>query len=185
MGDSVEQVCLLLSGVVKITQVGFRGGEVILRLSGVGDVVGIFGLWPDSKHNSSAQAVQPCTALVWESAIYFKLLEHYALLRRNTFRALEERLQEMEQRFREVSTEDVPSRLSSELVRLSTRFTGGVDGNREISLSHTDLAQLTGTTLPTVSRLLSRWQKLGIVTIGRDAVQIRDFAALTQLSQSE
>jgi hypothetical protein len=44
---------------------------------------------------------------------------------------------------------------------------------------------LTGTTLSTLSRLLRRWQKLGIVSIRREAVQVRDFAAFTQLTLSE
>ena len=184
-GDPVEQVFLLLSGSAKVTQVGFKGSEVILRLNGVGDLVGIFGLWPDCKHNSSAQAVQPCTALVWDSSTFAKLLENFTLLRRNTVRALEERMQELEQRFREISTEDVPSRLSSELIRLSSRFGYGSDGNGEIRLSHTDLAQLTGTTLSTVSRLLSRWQKLGIVSVGREGIQVHNLTALMQFSQSE
>jgi CRP/FNR family transcriptional regulator, nitrogen oxide reductase regulator len=185
IGDPVEQVFLLLSGSTKITQVGFNGSEVILRLCGVGDLVGMLGLWPECKHTSSAQALLPCTALTWDSAAFAKLLERFPSLRRNTFRALEQHLQEMEQRFREISTEDVSSRLSNELIRLSSRFGYGVDGNDEVRLSHTDLAQLTGTTLSTVSRLLSRWQKLGIVSIGRTGVQIRDFAALEQFSQSE
>jgi len=94
-------------------------------------------------------------------------------------------LQEMEQRFREVSTEKVGSRLSSELLRLSNRLGRVTNGHLEISLSRAELAQMTGTTLFTVSRLLCRWQTQGIVSIRREAVLVRDFAALTQLSQAE
>lgn len=185
IGDPVDEVFLLLSGSVKVTQVGFKGTEVILRLSSVGDLVGILGLEPQCTHNSSAEALQSSTALVWDSTTFSGLLERFASLRRSTFRALEQRLHELEQRLREFSTEDVSSRLSSELIRLSSRFGYGVNGNGEIRLSHTDLAQLTGTTLSTVSRLLSRWQKLGIISIGRTGMQIRDLNALEQFSQSE
>ena len=184
-GDAVDPVFLVLSGSVKITQTGFSGGEVILRVCGVGDLVGMFGLWPDDKHNSSAQSAHAGTALVWDSATFAKLLDQFVRLRHNAFRVLEERLQEMEQRFRELSTDDVQTRLSCELIRLSKRFGCGVTENGEIHLSQTDLAQLTGTTMPTVSRLLGHWEKLGIVSVRREAVQIRNFAALTQLSQSE
>lgn len=185
IGDPVDEVILLLSGSVKITQVGFRGSEVILRLIGVGDLVGILGAWPQCTHNSSAEALQPSTALVWDATTFSRLLERFGSLRRSTFRALEKRLHELEQRLREFSTEDVSSRLSSELIRLSSRFGYGMNGNGELRLSHTDLAQLTGTTLSTVSRLLSRWQKLGIISIGPGGLQIRDFDALEQFSQSE
>jgi CRP/FNR family transcriptional regulator, nitrogen oxide reductase regulator len=182
-GDPVRQVVFLLSGFVKIIQVGSNGDEVILRVNGVGEMVCAFQLSVDCHHSSTAQAIQPSTAIVWDLATFERLLERFPAFRRNTIRALQERLQEMEQRFREVSTEKVGSRLSSELLRLSNRLGHTVDGGHlEISLSRSELAQLTGTTLFTVSRLLCRWQKLGIVSIGRKAVLIVDFAALTQLT---
>jgi len=185
-GDPVRQVVFLLSGFVKIIQVGSNGDEVILRVNGVGEILGAFRLSINHHHCSTAQAIQPSTAIVWDSATFERLLERFPAFRRNTFRALEERLLEMEQRFREVSTEKVGSRLSSELLRLSNRLGRTVNGGcLEISLSRSDLAQLTGTTLFTVSRLLCQWQKLGIVSIGREAVLVLDFDALTQLTLSE
>jgi len=185
-GDPVRQVVFLLSGFVKIIQVGSNGDEVILRINGVGEIVGAFRLSINHHHCSTAQAIQPSTAVVWDSATFERLLERFPAFRRNTFRSLEERLQEMEQRFREVSTEKVGSRLSSELLRLSNRLGRTVNGGcLEISLSRSELAQLTGTTLFTVSRLLCQWQKLGIVSIGREAVLVLDFDALTQLTLSE
>lgn len=107
------------------------------------------------------------------------------MFRHNTIRALEERLEEMNERFREVSTEDVGSRLSSELIRLSKRFGSAMNGHQEIRLSRQELAQLTGTTLATVSRHLCRWQSLGIVSIGREMVQVRDVTALAEVSERE
>jgi CRP-like cAMP-binding protein len=185
-GDPVRQVVFLLSGFVKIIQVGSNGDEVILRVNGVGEIVGAFRLSINHPHGSTAQAIQPSIAIVWDSATFERLLERFPAFRRNTFRALEERLQEMEQRFREVSTEKVGSRLSSELLRLSNRLGRTANGGcLEISLSRSELAQLTGTTLFTVSRLLCQWQKLGIVSIGREAVLVLDLDALTQLTLSE
>jgi len=103
------------------------------------------GLWPDNKHNSTAQIAQIGSALVWDSVTLSELLDAFPQFSHNTFRVLEERLQEIEQRFRELSSDDVPSRLSSELIRLSRRFGPGIKENGEIHLSQTDLAQLTGT----------------------------------------
>jgi len=71
------------------------------------------------------------------------------------------------------------------LIRLLKRFGSGVKDNGEIHLSQTDLAQLTGTTVPTVSRQLGRWEKLGIVSVRREALQIHDLAALARFSQGE
>jgi CRP/FNR family transcriptional regulator, nitrogen oxide reductase regulator len=183
-GDPVRHVLLLLSGCVKVTQIGINGGEVILRLNGPGDIVGAFGQCANCDHCSTAQTIQPSTALVWDVAHFESILEHFPAFRRYTVRALEQRLGEMEQRFREVSTEKVGSRLSSALLRLSNQ--AGQSGNRvEIALSRAELAQMTGTTLFTVSRLLCQWKLLGIVSPRREAVVVQDVAALRELAESE
>ena len=182
-GDPVRQVTMLISGFVKVTQMGVNGNEVILRLNGAGEIVGSYRVCVNCNHCATAQTVQPCVALVWDAVTFEKLQARIPTFRRNSVRALEERLQEMEQRFREVSTEKVGSRLSSELVRLSDRLRRSNEGILEITLSRAELAQLTGTTLFTVSRLLCQWQNQGIVRIRRESVFVQDFAALAQLSQ--
>jgi len=185
-GDPVRHVTLVVSGLVKVTQMGLNGNEVILRLNGPGEIVGSYRVCVNCNHCSTAQAVQPSVALVWDASVFEKLLARIPKFRRNTVRALEERLLEMEQRFREVSTEKVGSRLSSELVRLSDRLRrSSENGHLEITLSRAELAQLTGTTLFTVSRLLCQWQTQGIVRVRRESVLVQDFDALAQISQAE
>jgi CRP-like cAMP-binding protein len=184
-GNPVRDVVMMLSGCVKVTQTGLNGNEVILRLNGPGEIVGSFRLCVHCSHCSTAQTVQDSSALVWDATTFEKLLVKYPTFRRNTLRALEERLRDMEERFREVSTEKVGSRLSSELLRLSGRLGRASGGQMEITLSRAELAQLIGTTLFTVSRLLCQWQTQGIVTIRREAVMVRDVNALAQLSHVE
>lgn len=184
-GDPIRQILLLLSGCVKVTQFGQTGSEVILRLNGPGEIVGAMGLRAGGDHCSTGQALEACSCLSWEAASFEALSERYPTLRRNIVSILEQRLQEMDQRFREISTEKVAPRLSSQLVRLLNQVGKRVNGYVEISLSREELAQLTGTTLFTVSRLLCQWEVLGIVGARREAVQVRDLPALIALSQEE
>jgi CRP-like cAMP-binding protein len=175
-GDPVRQVTLVVSGFVKVTQMGVNGKEVTLRLSGAGEIVGSYRVATNLTHCATAQAVQPCLALVWDASTFEKLQARIPVFRRNTVRALEERLLEMEQRFREVATEKVGSRLSSELIRISDRLRRSAeDRDLEITLSRAELAQLTGTTLFTVSRLLSQWQTRGIVRGGAGKARVLTF----------
>ena len=69
-GEPVRQVVLLLSGFVKIKQLGLNGDEVILRVNGVGEIVGAFRLSVNYHHCSTAQAIQPSRAIVWSSATF-------------------------------------------------------------------------------------------------------------------
>jgi CRP-like cAMP-binding protein len=182
-GDSVRQVLLLISGCAKLLQVGANGNEIILRLSGPGELIGI----SESRiriHNSTARAQQPCTALTWDISTFEAIYERHTFLRRNMLNMLLRNLEDMHERFREISTERVAARLSSQIIRMMHQVGRQVNGETEISISREELAQLTGTTLFTVSRLLSDWDRQGIVAARREAVSIRNLPALVDLSET-
>lgn len=183
-GSPATQVALLLSGCMKVTQ-GDQGQEVILRLNGPGDMLGKMGAQTGARHLCATHAVQPSTALVWEMDAFEAAMVRVPLLRRNIASLLERHLNELEIRYREVSTEKVASRLSNLLVRLVKQVGRRIDGCVEIALSRRELAQLTGTTLFTVSRLLCQWEAQGIVSARREVVLVHDVPALTHLSHEE
>lgn len=184
-GDPVRQILLLTSGCVKITQLGQNGTEVILRLVGPREVLGAVGGGARVSHCSTARAVRSSSALAWDTAVFEGVLEHFPILRRNTARVLCQRLEELEERFREISTEKVAPRLSSEIARLLHQVGQRVNGAIEIKLSREELAQMTGTTLFTVSRLLSKWEQQGVVSTRREVVMVRNLQALVALSERE
>ncbi len=184
-GTPATQVALLLSGCLKAKQAGTNGSEVILRLNGPGDLLGTAGNRRDSRHWYTAYAVQASTILLWEMGNFESLVKRFPLLQRNIASSLERQLNEMDIRFREVSTEKVASRLSNLLVRLVKQVGKRVDGYFEVALSRRDLAQLTGTTLFTVSRLLCQWETQGIVSARREVVLVHNIAALMELSGEE
>ena len=183
-GDPVRRVVLLTSGSAKIVQLGQSGAEVILAVRGPGEVVGTVGLRPQDRHCSTAQALGSATALVWDAAVFETLSQRSGQLRRNITTILCQQLHELEERYREISTEKVSVRLSHQLIRLLNQL-GRVNGGGEIRLSREELAQLTGTTLFTVSRLLSEWNQRGIVSTRREAVSVNNFQALAELGEIE
>jgi CRP/FNR family transcriptional regulator, nitrogen oxide reductase regulator len=161
-GDPARHVFLLLSGCLKISQVGTA-----------------------SENNYEARALQPTVALLWDRREFQSHMERYPALRANIAIVLERQLDDLDIRFREVSTQKVGSRLSSELARLSRQMGKNVGGQVEIGLSRRELAQLTGTTLFTVSRLLSQWEAQGLLSARREAVLLRDLRGLLELSSEE
>lgn len=183
-GDSVKQILLLTAGFVKITQLGNSGAEVIIRLCGPGDVLGAVGLFSTVPHRTTAQAFRECRALVWEAPAFQAMVERYPVLHQNMVRILNEDLLELEVRFREVATERVGPRVARQLVRLLEQIGRPAgNGEMEVCLSREDLAQMTGTTLFTVSRLLSAWEARGMVRPRREAVAICDVQSLREVSE--
>jgi len=183
-GDPVRRVVLLTSGSAKMMQLGKSGAEVILGVRGRGEVVGTVGLRPQDRHCSGAQALVSSTALVWDATVFETLSQRSAQLGRNIMNILCQQLHELEERYREISTEKVSVRLSHQLIRLLNQL-GRVNGGHEIRLSREELAQLTGTTLFTVSRLLSEWNQRGIVSARREAVSVHNIQALAKLGEIE
>jgi CRP-like cAMP-binding protein len=184
-GSPAAQVALLLSGCIKMTQGRTPGQEVILRLNGPGDMLGKMGNQSRANHLYTTHAVQTSSALVWEADAFEAAMDRFPLLRRNVASLLERHLNELEIRYREVSTEKVSSRLSNLLIRLVKQVGRRIDPCVEIALSRRDLAQLTGTTLFTVSRLLCQWEARGIVSARREVVLVHDVQALMELSREE
>jgi CRP-like cAMP-binding protein len=182
-GEMIQRVLLLTEGSVKITLVDENGCAVILRLVGPGEILGTIGGARCGSNYSSAEAREETQAYVWSIASFEALSERFPTFRRNSMRILAKCLQDLEVRFREISTETVAFRLSREVSRLIPRVGRRVDqGDIEINLSREELAQMTATTLFTVSRLLSKWEQKGIVSLRRLAVVVRDPVALANIS---
>lgn len=176
-GQPVRSLIVLQSGSVKHTQLSSGGNEVLLWMSGIGDAV---NLEPESAsgHTCSARAIERCRALVWEYNRLQSLLSQYPQIRRNISLILAGRLHELEERFREMATEKVAKRLALTLLRLLKRVGKPGRGGMEISLTREELAQMTGTTLFTISRILSGWAEKGLVQPRRQGVVINQPAKL-------
>jgi CRP-like cAMP-binding protein len=177
-GDSVEQVILLTSGFVKITQLGANGSQVVLRFGAPGDILGAASLFSTGNHCGTAQAFRTCQGIVWSARTFKALVDSLPVLHQNMTRILGEELRELQERFREVATENVASRVARQLVRLTQKIGRRSGDEIEASLTREELAQMTGTTLFTVSRLFSIWEARGIVRPRREGVTICDVPAL-------
>ena len=173
-GQPARCLVLVRTGSVKITQISSSGNEVILWMYGRGSVLGVLSEPAGDCHPSSARAMEPTTALVWDCATLQNLMEVCPRIRQNLSQVLMTRLNELEERFREVATEKVPRRLALALLRLSKHVGKKVHEGVEVSLSREELAQMTGTTLFTISRILSQWAREEFVESRRESVLLLD-----------
>jgi CRP-like cAMP-binding protein len=182
-GEKIQRIVMLIEGSVKITQIDEFGNTVILRLVGPGEVVGDLCVERQSTHSAGAEARTNCKAFVWDIAAFESLSERIPTLQRNTMRILAKSLHDLESRFCEISTKRVAQRLALELARLLPQVGRKVGDVIEINLSREELAQLTATTLFTVSRQLSLWEQQGIVSLRRLGVVIRNPLSLMTISE--
>ncbi len=182
-GGAVERVMLLTSGSVKVSKLGRGGEEVILRLAVPGDVLGALGLFSSGTQYTTTQVFRTCRALVWEARAFEDLVKRFPVLQQNMLVILQGYLRELEERFREVATDRVGQRVALQLLRLLKTIGRATDAGVEVGLSREELAQMTGTTLFTVSRLLSAWEARGVVSPRREAVTICEIESLRAISE--
>jgi CRP/FNR family transcriptional regulator, nitrogen oxide reductase regulator len=184
-GQPVRSLIMLETGSVKLTQLSPAGSEVLLWMSGSGQPVNINAETTSCSHTCSARAMEQCQALVWEYQRLQTLLNQYPQIRKNISRILAGRLQELEERFREVATEKVAKRLALTLLRLLKSVGKPSKDGVQVSLTREELAQMTGTTLFTISRVLSKWAAEGFVQPLRQAVVVNDPERLESVTGEE
>jgi len=180
-GDDLRQVMLLTFGSAKMVRYGEDGSAVILRLCGPGELIGTLGKSLHGKYHCTSQAITSCSALTWDSEAFERLSTQFPQLRLNVAYVLYKLLQDMEDRFREISTQCVACRLSRQVLRLLDQVGIRSNGVVQIEITREELAQLIGTTLYTVSRLLSDWDRRGIVATRREGFSVVNEGSLKTL----
>jgi CRP-like cAMP-binding protein len=184
-GEPFRQLILVESGCVKLTRVSPSGSEVILELRGPHDAIDLPNGKAFCNHTCTARTIVKCKALTWDLATTQNLIETIPQISRNICSILSSQLNELQERYHEISAERVERRLACALIRLDRQFGSPSDGGSEILISRQELAQMTGTTLFTVSRLISKWGELGLVLPRREAVLMLDAKRLDRLSGLE
>lgn len=175
-GAVADYFYVLLSGRLRVTQVDQGGQQTIIRMVNPGDLCGIARALKRTDYPGTATAIADSVALQWPMASWDGLIERHPRLSVNTMQTIGQRLQEAHTRLRELSTEEVERRVAHAVLRLANQ--GGkkeAEGIRiDFPISKQDIAEMTGTTLHTVSRILSAWERAGLVQGGRRKLLIRE-----------
>lgn len=169
-GEEARIFYVLLEGRARLSQLTPEGHQVIIRYMGPGDSMGIIVALSNTTYPLSAEAVSDCVALAWNRDDVARLMERYPRLALNGLRMVAGRFVALQNRYRELATERVEQRVARALLRL-TRQTGKRTEEGvllDLPLSRQDLAEMTGTTLYTVSRICSRWEQNGLIATGRE-----------------
>ena len=183
--DPAYFVFIIVSGRVKVTQSSREGKEVILRINGAGEIVDELGLVPGSTHKFTALAIESCHLLAWERQIFQSFTQRFPSLQSSVTNVLASRLYALQQRFCALATEHVPQRLARTLLSLTEHQAEFANGAKLIGLSCEELAQMTGTTVFTVSRLLTQWTECGIIHTERRSVLIENLSELSDLAEGK
>lgn len=183
--DPARHLYALISGRAKIFQSAPNGQQVILNMAGPGSLLGLVAFTQQGTYPAFAQAVSDSQALSWDHAHLVQLTCQFPTLALNGMALLAERIHEFQDRIRELATERVERRLARLLLRLVRQVGRKTEEGVLIdwSVSRQDLAEMSGTTLYTVSRTLSQWDRQGLIASGRERVLIRNPHGLVSIAE--
>jgi len=184
-GAEANAFFLLLHGHVRASKTTPAGQQIVVRYITPGETFGVAMAIGLAKYPATATAVDDSIALVWPSAAWPRLVAQHPALASNTLQTVGTRLQEAHTRVIEMSTEQVERRIGHALLRLARQAGRKVEGGVEIDfpISRQDIAEMTGTTLHTVSRTLSGWEQQGLIEGGRQRIVLRDPHRLFALAE--
>lgn len=183
-GEAATTFYLIREGQVRLSQVNPEGKQVIIHLFGPGDVLAVIVVLSNGPYPLSAEAITDCVAWAWSRETAVHLMEQCPRLAINGMEMVARRFQELQNRYRELSTERVEQRVARALIRLINQRNGPQEQKPYplLSLTRQDLAEMTGTTLYTVSRICSSWEQQGLLAAGREQLHVHNLEELSNIA---
>jgi CRP-like cAMP-binding protein len=184
-GEEAHSFFVLLHGHVRASKTTPAGEQIVVRYVATGETFGVARAIGLQHYPATATAVDDSVVLAWPSGTWPRLLEKFPALGTNTLQTVGARLQETHTRVVEISTQQVEQRIAHALLRLVKQAGRKVEHGVEIDfpISRQDIAQMTGTTLHTVSRTLSAWEGKGLVESGRQKIVVLEPHQLFMLAE--
>jgi len=184
--EAPSEFYAITSGRVKIFKMMPSGKDLILEVFGPGDPLGAVAAYMDRPFPASASALEDTTCVIIPRPAFFRLLEAHPSLVRGLLLGLTTRLVELTNRLAELTGGRIEPRFARLFLKLATEM-GRPDRAGTfipLPLSRQELADMTGTTIETCIRIMSRWNKDDIVHTGKDGFVVLDRTELEKIAAS-
>ncbi|WP_270374298.1 Crp/Fnr family transcriptional regulator [Marinicauda sp. Alg238-R41] len=164
-GDDATTHYIVASGRLRLDQATPDGKNVVLRFMGPGDLVGSVAVMRGIPYPATPIAVDETRVLSWTQARMMDLMQAHPALAMKAINMMGGRIEELQERLQQVATQQVERRIAATVLKIVGQSGRKTEAGVEIPfpLSRQDLAEMTGTTLHTVSRTLSAWIEEGII----------------------
>jgi len=176
-GDPGDSMMAVLQGRVSISTTSEDGRQVVLSALGVGDVFGEIALLDGKERTADVTALTDCEILIVPRRSLWSVLERRPDLCIDLMLVLCERLRHTTEQVEDLAFLHLESRMAKALLRLLEE-SGAGQTRAAIRISQRALGELVGGSRESVNKHLNAWKELGIVSIEKGGIVIRDAAAL-------
>lgn len=182
--DPGDRMHIIVQGRVRISIDSFDGREKDVALLNPGECFGEMALLDGSNRSANATAVDDIETLVLLREDFMQFIGEHPLVAAQTTAILTNRLRNANQMMGDLAFLDVPTRVAKQLLDLAEKQLGGADpdGNIEIPIGQDELARLVGSTRETVSRALTNYRRMGLLTTSHRRISITDMRGLERMA---
>jgi CRP-like cAMP-binding protein len=188
-GDPSRWFYLVKSGHVKIVRHSKAGKDVVLELLGPGEVFGGVAVIEKRPYPAAAQATESTVVLKIPADPMIALAERHPAFIKEMALMIGRRLRAAHDSVKSLAVDPVEARLAAALLRLAEREgTRGKEGEGvtlPFHLTRQSLADMTGTTVETAIRILSRWLREGLLVDNGGRLVLMDGRGLSALAEGE
>ena len=186
-GDASAWFCIVRSGRVKIVKHSKTGKDVVLEILGPGEVFGGVAVIEKRPYPAAAQAIEPTVVVKLPRDPIVALTERCPAVVKELALTIGRRLRAAHDSVKALAVDPVETRLAATLLRLAERE--GTRGPESLTLpfhlTRQSLADMTGTTVETAIRVVSRWLKDGLVQDDGGRLVLKDLPALRERAAGE
>jgi CRP/FNR family transcriptional regulator, global nitrogen regulator len=164
-GDPDGQLYFLLDGMVRLYRIYSESKEATVALLAEGDVFGELGLEEMPRQNAFAEAVTDARVAVVRKSVLKEAIKCRPEFALKLFSAFSERFRQSDETIGGLLNREVSARLATLLSHLGERF-GEPDGSAtilKVRLTHQDLANMIFSTREAVSKVMSEFQRAGLI----------------------
>jgi CRP-like cAMP-binding protein len=184
-GDANVRAHVVIDGGVRIVQTGSDGAQTVMRFISPGEMFGTVALFTDGRYPADAVTLVDTFEASWSEQELLELIERYPTIGINALRIIGRRLQEVQNRVRELATQSAEQRIAHALTRLARQH--GRDTPQGITIAfplrRKDIADIAGTTLYTASRIVTGWENKGLLSSQRRYLTLREPNSLQKISE--
>jgi CRP/FNR family transcriptional regulator len=184
-GEAPEALYAIRTGKVKVLRHSTDGKDVVLRVCGPGNLLGTVAVFDGGGYPGTAQVIEDCSVLAISRNDCLTLVNRYPVFALAVIADLGTRLRSSAEQIRSLAVERVEQRIARVLLKLAE--TAGSDSPEgrviEMPLTRQDVADMTGTTVETAIRVMSKFRRQELIKTRRGRVVLVDIPALQEIAE--
>lgn len=176
-GDAPAHFFVVASGRVKVLKHSSLGKEFVVAFFGPGEVFGEVAVFEGRPYPASAQAISDAEVLAIGMGDFLAFLSEHPEVSLSIINMLGGRLRDAQNRLNALAGERAEQRVAKTLLMLSSKL------GQSLPFTRQEIADMSGTTIETTIRVMSRMKSGGIIRSRRGKIDVLDETRLRTVSE--